>query len=56
MRARVVSILGCVLFAFSLGAWGQSFTPFVVKDIRVEGLQRTEAGPDWHCVGLLVVT
>ena len=45
MRARVVSFLGCVLCAlFSLGALGQSFTPFVVKDIRVEGLQRTEAG------------
>ena len=44
MRVRVVSFLGCVLFALSLGAWGQSFSPFVVKDIRVEGLQRTEAG------------
>lgn len=51
MRVRVVSFLGCVLCALSFGAWGQSltpsgqsFTPFVVKDIRVEGLQRTEAG------------
>jgi outer membrane protein insertion porin family len=44
MHARVASFLGCVLFALSLSASGQSFTPFVVKDIRVEGLQRTEAG------------
>ncbi len=51
MRVRVVSFVGCVLCALSFGAWGQllapsgqSFTPFVVKDIRVEGLQRTEAG------------
>lgn len=44
MRARVVLFLGGVLVALSSGALGQSFTPFVVKDIRVEGLQRTEAG------------
>ena len=44
MRARVVAIVGCVLLALSLSAVGQTFAPFVVKDIRVEGLQRTEAG------------
>ena len=38
------------LFAFALGllaaagAWAQAFKPFVVRDIRVEGLQRTEPG------------
>jgi len=44
MRARVVAVLGWVLIALSPCAWSQTFTPFVVKDIRVEGLQRTEAG------------
>ena len=44
MRARVVAIVGCALLALCIGAFGQSFAPFVVKDIRVEGLQRTEAG------------
>jgi len=44
MRSSVAAILGCLLLAMSLSAMGQSFSPFVVKDIRVEGLQRTEAG------------
>lgn len=44
MRNFAVALLGCALLALSLLSWGQSFTPFVVKDIRVEGLQRTEAG------------
>ena len=44
MRAHVVAVLGWILIALSPCAWGQTFTPFVVKDIRVEGLQRTEAG------------
>ena len=46
MRARLVAILGIVLLSLGLGASAQpqSFAPFVVKDIRVEGLQRTEAG------------
>src|SRR5262249_6380298 len=39
---------GCValfaLLVFAGGAAAQGFKPFVVKDIRVEGLQRTEAG------------
>src|SRR5256885_3029766 len=45
-------ILGAVLAACLLAAAAvapgeaaaQSFTPFTIKDIRVEGLQRTEAG------------
>jgi outer membrane protein insertion porin family len=44
MRAAVVAVLGWILLALSPYAWSQSFSPFVVKDIRVEGLQRTEAG------------
>jgi len=40
--------LAAVLAAFAVAAasvvWAQSFTPFTVKDIRVEGLQRTEPG------------
>ena len=38
------AVLGALLLAVALGAWGQAFEPFVVKDIRVEGLQRTEPG------------
>ena len=38
-----VALAACLLFA-SWGAAAQSFQPFVVKDIRVEGLQRTEPG------------
>jgi outer membrane protein insertion porin family len=34
----------CLLLAFASGALAQTFKPFVVKDIRVEGLQRTEPG------------
>jgi outer membrane protein insertion porin family len=33
-----------LLSALATGALAQAFQPFVVKDIRVEGLQRTEAG------------
>jgi len=44
MRSFAVALLGCVLLALSPISRGQSFTPFIVKDIRVEGLQRTEAG------------
>jgi outer membrane protein insertion porin family len=38
--------IAAVLAAFALvgGAGAQSFEPFTVKDIRVEGLQRTEPG------------
>jgi outer membrane protein insertion porin family len=44
MRKRIRGVLACCLLAAAPGAWGQSFPTFVVKDIRVEGLQRTEAG------------
>jgi outer membrane protein insertion porin family len=40
MQKRLVSGLLCALF--SSAAW--AFQPFVVKDIRIEGIQRTEAG------------
>ena len=43
MRIRDFAV-ACALLALSGAAFGQSFAPFVVKDIRVEGLQRTEAG------------
>jgi outer membrane protein insertion porin family len=38
------AVLAACLLATSTGADAQSFKPFVVKDIRVEGLQRTEPG------------
>jgi len=44
MRKVVAAVLAAILFAAAGGASAQSFQPFVVKDIRVEGLQRTEAG------------
>jgi len=44
MHKRIRAVLACCLVAAALGARGQSFHSFVVKDIRVEGLQRTEAG------------
>ena len=37
-------LLFVALLALAGGALAQSFKPFVVKDIRVEGLQRTEPG------------
>jgi outer membrane protein insertion porin family len=40
MRALVTVL--CLVAAVC--AWAQTFKPFVVKDIRVEGLQRTEPG------------
>ncbi len=43
MRMRLCLALACALLAAS-AAWAQTFRPFVVKDIRVEGLQRTEPG------------
>ena len=39
---RLPAIVFCLLAATS--AWAQTFQPFVVRDIRVEGLQRTEPG------------
>jgi len=44
IRRRILSALAYGLLAVSLVAAAQSFRPFVVKDIRVEGLQRTEPG------------
>ena len=44
MRIRNLVVAACALLAMAGAAFGQSFKPFVVKDIRVEGLQRTEAG------------
>ena len=38
------AVLAACLLAAAPGAGAQSFKPFTVKDIRVEGLQRTEAG------------
>jgi outer membrane protein insertion porin family len=39
---RLPAIVFCLLAATC--AWAQVFQPFVVRDIRVEGLQRTEPG------------
>jgi outer membrane protein insertion porin family len=44
MRMRLLAALACALLAVASGALAQAFRPFVVKDIRVEGLQRTEPG------------
>src|SRR3954447_22858076 len=44
MRRGFAAVCAAILFAGAAGAIAQSFQPFVVKDIRVEGLQRTEAG------------
>src|SRR3954449_1660405 len=44
MRRGFTAVCAAILFAGAAGAIAQSFKPFVVKDIRVEGLQRTEAG------------
>jgi len=44
MRKGLVAAAVCMLLAAAGGAFGQALRPFVVKDIRVEGLQRTEPG------------
>jgi outer membrane protein insertion porin family len=44
MRRGFAAVCAAILLATAAGAIAQSFQPFVVKDIRVEGLQRTEAG------------
>src|SRR5438105_7150441 len=44
IRRGIAAALGVWLLAAAALAFAQSFSPFVVKDIRVEGLQRTEAG------------
>ena len=40
--ARIFPVLLSALMAAAMPAW--AFDPFVIKDIRVEGIQRTEAG------------
>src|SRR6266705_7116726 len=44
IRRRIAAVLAAFLLGAAAGAAAQSFQPFVVKDIRVEGLQRTEPG------------
>ncbi|HXU42887.1 MAG TPA: outer membrane protein assembly factor BamA [Burkholderiales bacterium] len=44
MRRGLAAVCAAILLVAAAGAGAQSFQPFVVKDIRVEGLQRTEAG------------
>src|SRR6476660_3917301 len=44
MRIGNLAVTACALLALAGGALAQSFRPFVVQDIRCEGLQRTEAG------------
>ena len=44
MRKGLLRALGCGLFAFAMSVAAQTFSPFVIKDIRLEGLQRTEPG------------
>jgi len=40
----IAAVLACSLAVAAASAAAQGFQPFVVKDIRVEGLQRTEPG------------
>src|ERR671925_2198697 len=44
IRRSVAAVLAACALAFAAGAAAQAFRPFTVKDIRVEGLQRTEPG------------
>jgi len=44
MRKRLVVALACGLLSVAGAAMAQAVGPFVVKDIRVEGVQRTEPG------------
>jgi outer membrane protein insertion porin family len=44
IRRGLAAVLAAFLLQAAAGASAQSFEPFVVKDIRVEGLQRTEPG------------
>src|SRR5437868_10358994 len=44
IRRGIAAVLACFLLLASAGVGAQSFRSFVIKDIRVEGLQRTEAG------------
>jgi outer membrane protein insertion porin family len=42
--ASMAAVLAFAMLAGTAGAFAQGFTPFRVRDIRVEGLQRTEPG------------
>src|SRR5260221_12281458 len=44
IRRRLAAVVAACTLAMAAAAHAQSFQPFTVKDIRVEGLQRTEAG------------
>lgn len=44
MRKPFLSAVCAALLIGSAAAQAQSFSPFVIRDIRVDGLQRTEAG------------
>jgi outer membrane protein insertion porin family len=44
IRRGLAAVLAAFALAAATGAQAQSFQPFTVKDIRVEGLQRTEPG------------
>src|SRR5882672_6915175 len=44
IRRSVAALLAACALAMAAAAHAQSFQPFTVKDIRVEGLQRTEPG------------
>src|SRR6266404_3564446 len=43
-RRGLAAVLAALVVAAAGAAQAQSFAPFTVKDIRVEGLQRTEPG------------
>ncbi|HYL89019.1 MAG TPA: outer membrane protein assembly factor BamA [Burkholderiales bacterium] len=44
IRRSLAAVVAACMLAMAAAAHAQSFRPFVVKDIRVEGLQRTEPG------------
>src|SRR5512138_2342239 len=44
IRRSLAAVLAAFSLAAATGAQAQAFQPFTIKDIRVEGLQRTEPG------------
>src|SRR3954466_14638942 len=44
IRRGLAAVLAALAVAAASAVHAQSFAPFTVKDIRVEGLQRTEPG------------
>ena len=44
MRKGILRALGCGLLGLAMSAAAQTYKPFVIKDIRLEGVQRTEPG------------